>query len=370
VAGTVVRYHWLDELTRWLPDSLSVEDVLVPTTAAAALAPAAPPTEDGWRRTYADGGGGGGGAARPRAAGSVLRRGVLGYVLSYDLATRLAPQLSALAPQVIVADESQFLKSRTAQRTLAALPLLAAARRALLLSGTPALSAPAELYTQLHALDPDTYGSFSHFAARYCDARRTRFGLDVRGSCNLAELHAVVFATVGLRRCKADVLAQLPPKTREVRVLPCAARPEDVTRLKDLVEARGSEPPERRRALLLNAFQDAGLAKLPALVEHVARLAADGGASGKHVLFGHHLAVLDGVQRRALSPDNHVRIDGSTPPAARREAVRRFQNEPRLRFFLLALSAGGTALTLTAARHVVFLELYAERRVGVASRRG
>ena len=60
----------------------------------------------------------------------------------------------------------QALKNREAQRTKAVLPLLQRARRALLLSGTPALSRPSELYTQLAALDPATHGSFTSFASR------------------------------------------------------------------------------------------------------------------------------------------------------------------------------------------------------------
>jgi hypothetical protein len=56
---------------------------------------------------------------------------------------------------VVVADESHLLKSYTAQRTKAIVPLLKAAQRALCLSGTPALSRPAELYTQISALVPN-----------------------------------------------------------------------------------------------------------------------------------------------------------------------------------------------------------------------
>lgn len=62
---------------------------------------------------------------------------------------------------------------------------------------------------------------------------------------------------------KSDVLATLPRKVRLVRVLPCGAAPHDVTRLRAAVEGCGSE---ETRGLLLTAFQDAGLAKLPELV--------------------------------------------------------------------------------------------------------
>ncbi len=90
------------------------------------------------------------------------------------------------------------------------LPLLKAARRAMLLSGTPALSRPVELFTQLHALDAKAFPAFKAFAHRYCDAKQGRYGLDASGCSHLSELHTVLFASVALRRLKRDV--PLPPK--------------------------------------------------------------------------------------------------------------------------------------------------------------
>ena len=52
------------------------------------------------------------------------------------------------------------------------LPSLQTARRALLLSGTPALSRPAELYTQMAAVDTSLNISFVDFGIRYCDGKR------------------------------------------------------------------------------------------------------------------------------------------------------------------------------------------------------
>ena len=85
------------------------------------------------------------------------------------------------------------------------LPLLKAARRAMLLSGTPALSRPVELFTQLHALDAKAFPAFKAFAHRYCDAKQGRYGLDASGCSHLSELHTVLFASVALRRLKRDV---------------------------------------------------------------------------------------------------------------------------------------------------------------------
>ena len=135
--------------------------------------------------------------------------GSAGRRISYDLA-RGWRRSKAARFGVVICDESQAIKSRTAQRTKAA-TVLHAARRALLLSGTWALSRPAELFTQLNAIDKETYRTWTAFAMRYCDARRTQYGLDVSGASNLPSCTPSC-ATAALRRLKADVIGELPPK--------------------------------------------------------------------------------------------------------------------------------------------------------------
>lgn len=46
------------------------------------------------------------------------------------------------------------------------------AKRVILLSGTPAMSRPAELYTQIIAVKPTFFPHFHLFGIRYCDAKR------------------------------------------------------------------------------------------------------------------------------------------------------------------------------------------------------
>lgn len=70
---------------------------------------------------------------------------VLGYGL---LTTDARPLVEALARQrfaVVVVDESHYLKSRNAARTKILVPLVQSAKRAVLLTGTPALGRPEEV---------------------------------------------------------------------------------------------------------------------------------------------------------------------------------------------------------------------------------
>ncbi|KAJ1608549.1 HARP like SWI/SNF ATPase [Cryptosporidium canis] len=75
-------------------------------------------------------------------------------IISYDLITRNEHFRSFFGSNfnVVIADESHFLKNSTAKRTQMIVPLLHRARRAILLSGTPALNNPTELYEQINAI--------------------------------------------------------------------------------------------------------------------------------------------------------------------------------------------------------------------------
>ena len=49
-------------------------------------------------------------------------------------------------------------------------------------------------------------------------------------------------------------------------------------------------------------------------------------------------------------------MHGATAVGARRDLVARFQDDPRVPFFILSLKAGGTGLNLTAASHVIHFD--------------
>jgi SWI/SNF-related matrix-associated actin-dependent regulator 1 of chromatin subfamily A len=67
-----------------------------------------------------------------------------------------------------ICDEAHYLKSRDSQRSRYLVPLLIKIKRVLLLSGTPMLARPNELYNLLRILRPDVYYSFKEFGLRYC----------------------------------------------------------------------------------------------------------------------------------------------------------------------------------------------------------
>jgi SWI/SNF-related matrix-associated actin-dependent regulator 1 of chromatin subfamily A len=61
-----------------------------------------------------------------------------------------------------------------------------------LLSGTPALSRPAELFTQIKMIDPKIFPFYKPYAIRYCEGRQGKYGFEAKGQSNSEELRAVM----------------------------------------------------------------------------------------------------------------------------------------------------------------------------------
>ena len=179
VCPASLRYTWAHEIEKWLP-SLAPSEVSI---------------------------------AKGRAdREAVARKFVRFVIVTYSLFTESSQVASAVRQRkfrVVVVDESHSLRTRDSQRTKLLLPIMKNASRLLLLSGTPALARPVELYAQVHALDEKEFGTYSTYTKRYCNARRGRFGWDVTGCSNAHELHSKL-AKVMVRRLKRDVLSQLP----------------------------------------------------------------------------------------------------------------------------------------------------------------
>ncbi|MDR7399667.1 MAG: DEAD/DEAH box helicase [Armatimonadota bacterium] len=278
---------------------------------------------------------------------------------------------------LLVVDEAHFVKNRSAKRSQAVRDINA--RRRLYLTGTPLLNRPAELFPLLQDLDPARWTSFWAFAKRYCNpqqvwaGRRRGYVWSFDGASNLEELQHVLRASVMVRRRKADVLRELPPKVRTVveldvdasaEVAALHAYEEDLVALKveaELAKARGEdewkEAVSRLRDRVRVAFSEiseerhrTALRKVPLVVQYVQNLLEQEDCV---VVWAHHHDVVDALARELPGA---VVVDGRTPTEARDRAVADFQ-EGRARVFIGGIRAAGVGITLTRANHAVFAEL-------------
>lgn len=330
-------------------------------------------------------------------------------ILNFDLVEQHYAQLTEQPWDMLIVDEAHALKSRDAKRTKAILghgngrnrtPGIPA-KRTLLLTGTPILSRPAELWTLAHALDPDYFSDSFQYERRYCNGHTTDYGWNARGASNLKELQRELRARIMVRRRKSQVLKDLPPKTRQLIELdhPSFARAKGhfakleiaANTLRECFRRRGQlddqiqntlptdtdalaryrqQAEQLEREAKVAFFQMSEVRKETALmkVPQVMDLAQTALANGKLILFCHHGEVVEAYKealedmfRRQAgkrgTPKTVAVVTGKTPNDQRQKEADRFQEDPDCQVFIGTIQAAGTGLTLTEASAVLFAEL-------------
>ena len=291
-------------------------------------------------------------------------------IVSYDLAVRKFKELSQIKWTSIVCDESHYLKSRSTKRFKILNNMLSKAPHLLLLSGTPALSKPCELYTQLHILFPVFFKKFSEFAFRYCDLKKTHWGWDSSGATHCDEL-ATILKKCMVRRLKKDVLGDLPKKIRKQVTIILKKKDlkelkeqfKELKNLNDMLRTvqesnkRSRDMAFQRQALVSDMFRATARAKLAAVYDYVSGVVQDN-TDQKIILFGYHMITLDNIQNLAEQlKEKFIRIDGSTPQQDRQSLVDQFQDPKGPRLAILSIGACNSGLTLTACHYTIFCEL-------------
>ncbi|NWX25987.1 ZRAB3 endonuclease, partial [Notiomystis cincta] len=338
VVPSSLRYPWVDEMEKWIPE-LSPHDISIIQNKTDI-----------------------GGIATSKVT-------ILGYGLLTSDAQTLVDTLYRQNFKVVVIDESHYMKSRNATRSKILLPVVQKALRAVLLTGTPALGRPEELFMQVEALFPRRFGTWNEYARKYCDARVRFFGKrrqwDCRGASNLGELHQLL-SEIMIRRLKSDVLTQLPPKVRQ-RIpfdLPQAAAKNlnaTFAEWEKLMRSLSSDASESHFSQVMNLitrmYKETAIAKAGAVKDYI-KMMLDNDKL-KFLVFAHHLSMLQACTEAVIeSKARYIRIDGSVPSAERIHLVNQFQKDPETRVAILSIQAAGQGLTFTAATHVVFAELY------------
>lgn len=279
-------------------------------------------------------------------------------ITSYDLMSRKKDMLLKFKFGIIVFDESHSLKSEKSARTKVALSLAMQSKQCILLSGTPALSRPIELYSQIKAITQNNFMTPVEYGVRYCNGKETIYGWDFSGATNMKELKIILETQFMIRRLKSEVLKQLPQKIRNVVVLKpenIKARSQNMDDLETMMNNKSLNKMEVRGALL-KYFNHTGEAKLPAICDYILNLLKDG---KKFLVFAHHQKVINGICDVLENNETYyIRIDGKTSSEERKCVCDQFQSEDMYRVAVLSICAANSGITLTAAKLVIFAELY------------
>lgn len=288
--------------------------------------------------------------------------------------------------QVAILDESHYIKAPDTKRTQLALKICRESRRVVLLSGTPAMSRPMELYTQLQAIQPGAVPTKTQFGARYCNAFVSRFGIDSTGHSHTEELRCLLRHYI-IRRTKKELGDVLPSKTRQLLYVYITEKERkslerQVVALRRSVASTASTSSggserldtsygsDSRSSDMLarapNAFElkiATARAKIPAVQDYVSSIVEQHLESGdKVIFFAHHQCMMEALKAaveavRPRQPIDYIYIAGDTPLAQREPAADHFRNEATCAVAILSMQSSGTGHNFTCASTVVFTEL-------------
>lgn len=321
-------------------------------------------------------------------------------ICSYDLAEdylknslikRSRPQFDAL-----ILDEAHYLKSPKTKRTKAIFGksgIVRYSRRTWMLSGTPVPNHVGELWGVLYTFGKTTL-KYDQFIRRYCNFYETTWGIQITGSKlkTMPELKRH-FDGFLLRRTKEEVNLELPPITyRYLLVEPAPVdlemqssfvqylfpkdrtdylfeklkkERETLTNMVDLMSDPRNTMIERvpnqktdalaAVALSLSALRRyIGIQKVPPIAKLV-REELKEKKYEKVVIFACHRDVIRGLWDE-LRDLGAVTLYGGHSDEKKEKNVKKFQHSKNTRIFIGNIQAAGTAITLTAAHHVIFIE--------------
>jgi superfamily II DNA or RNA helicase len=290
-------------------------------------------------------------------------------IASYGLLQLEAPAFAKVRWNSIVLDEAQAIKNTATKRSQAVMALQGEFR--MVATGTPLENHLGELWNLFRFINPGLLGTSDQFNLRFAGPieraqdKRAEAGARVR-------LRRLIQPFI-LRRTKAQVLAELPPRTEIV--LPVELTQEETAlyeslRRDALEKLAALEAPESQKSIqiLAEMMRLRRACCNPALVAPELNLQSskltvfsrllDDLLENRHKVlvfsqFVDHLTLIrKHLDARGIS---YQYLDGSTPMQERKKRVDAFQaGEGDV--FLISLKAGGVGINLTAADYVIHMD--------------
>lgn len=302
------------------------------------------------------------------------------YILSYATLRARAMQLAKLVrPKLIVFDEAHLLKEplpSPTHRAAIATQFAHHIGNVVLMTGTPLLNRPEEMWRLLHIVDKKEWPDFKTYKKRYCSAltklereamRKVRSIVTDHGRAkHVDELQALTAPYVLRRQRDETIKQQLPPKER--RRIIVDLHPYDAAHyqkaekdfIKWLTDVAGGERAQSakrgqaivklnvlRRIAAVGKLRSAAKSYLEAWFENERR---------PLVVFAYHRPVLQGLESICKNAGIAcVHLKGSDPSKKRQVKVDKFMGGAA-DVFLAPIRSAGVGLNLQRASDMLFLE--------------
>jgi len=304
-------------------------------------------------------------AGTPKEKRHALRQRADVVITNFETAVSMERDLEAHLRSyegraAIAVDESFFIKSSDARRTMALRRLREWCHRGFVLCGTPAPNSPSDLVEQFNFVD---------FGVTFEGVLVPHERVDA-----LPVVQNVIQSRgLYLRSVKASVLPDLPPRRFQqvlLEMAPDQARlyVECLSELREDLERMDEEQFKSefmnylaRRAALLQICSnpvaiDPTYDEIPAKIGALDRLLENliEGQNEKVILWSFYTGSIDRLMNR-YAHYGAIRYDGAiTSVDERRDGVRRFQEDDAVKLFVANPAAAGAGLTLHSARFAIY----------------
>lgn len=291
------------------------------------------------------------------------------YMINYESVPRLEKELALKNFNLLVLDESHYVKNPKSNRAKACFKLSQKIPDKLILTGTPIMNNPLDIFGQYRCLNPLIFGtSFYKFRAHY--AVMGTYGYDkynVKRWINMELFKRRIFSCA-VRKTKDECL-DLPDKLYQIIKVDMPDEQKKIYRelkenfiseFKDSIIAATSILPRLMRFSQITA----GFTKDVEGVEHAFKenpkinwfvdFMSELGTNHKVVVFTRFRREITMVEQ-ALSEINiaYVSLHGGTNE--RMQRINNFNKDPSIRVFITNPETGGIGINLTSATYAVFL---------------
>jgi SWI/SNF-related matrix-associated actin-dependent regulator of chromatin subfamily A-like protein 1 len=269
-----------------------------------------------------------------------------------------------------IIDEAHYISNTTAQRTKLLTDILLKIPKVWLLTGTPMTSRPINYFNLLKIVGSSVALNWQHYVKRYCKGFRFKVNgrtiWNTSGHSNLDELRERTKNLV-LRRLKTEV-GDLPDKTISEIFLELKStfyneeleefmritkdNKDKATLRKENHEKEENENVAAVLGRLMKVRQVISYEKIPYTCELIDKAIE---LDKKVLVFTNFTMTLDMLHEKYKK--NSVILDGRMSKEKKEEAKERFQNDPKIKVFILNIIAGGVGHNLTAAEVVIMNDL-------------
>ena len=293
--------------------------------------------------------------------------------LSTEKGVKFATKFINSHKTLMAIDESTTIKTPTARRTKNIIKIGLNAKYKRIMTGSPITKNPLDLYTQCEFLDPWLldFSSYYAFRNRYAEMKT----MHIHGRSiqvvdkfqNLGELSDTV-KEFSYRVLKEDCL-DLPPKVfikRQIQLTPEQSKLYNQMKEQALAILQGKISSTKNSLTQLMRLQqitcghftdDNGITQSIKnnRIDELMTILED--IEGKAIIWAHYqydmTKIIDAIKDK-YGPGSFVDYYGLTPKDERQDNIKRFQDDPKCRFFIGTPSTGGYGITLTAANTVIY----------------